>query len=177
LSKYLNPQESEWREALGDFSIDLSEEYEQRIEKLEIARSLAQSLIARNAIPLIRVNYFVKPEYNLGNPRSSKKDGFERKGVTGEAIPKHPHFLPYLKYFIYGAELPEPLKQGFYSIKLDSFDDDDFIEKAWPKMKAYLTANRHLDRNTIAEEIFKLCLDLEVDLTYAKRLRNKIIYK
>lgn len=42
-------------------------------------------------------------EYFPGGRGRSRADVFEKNGTRGEAIFRHPHFLTYLRYFLYGA--------------------------------------------------------------------------
>lgn len=170
----LNTQETEWASTLGTFEVSLSEDYDKRISKLETAESLARSLLSRGAIPEVRFSYFTKPEYNLSNPKKSHEDNFESNGTKGEEILSHPHFLKYLKYFIHGAELPKSLKAELAALKESHSYDDDFVEDAAPIIKKYFKSFSS-ERTAFAEEVFKLCLDLNVPLAYAKLLRDKVM--
>jgi hypothetical protein len=170
----LNAQETEWVNTLGTFEISLSEDYEKRISKLETADLLARSLLSRSVIPEVRFNYFTKPEYNLSNPKKSHEEIFESNGTKGEEILSHPHFLSYLKYFIYGAELPGSLKSELAALKENHSYDDDFTEEAAPIIKKYFKSFGS-ERTAFAEEVFKLCLDLNVPLAYGKLLRDKVM--
>ena len=73
---------------------------------------LATSLLRRNAVPAVRRRYFSDPELNIGS-KKSRKEGFESKGVSATAILRHPHFLKYLRYFIYGPDLPFSVVHAF----------------------------------------------------------------
>ena len=75
--------------------------------QLDMAARLAESLLGRDAIPSIRMAYFIDPEMNAGGRGWSRKAIFERNFSRGREILRHPHFLPILRYFICGPELPE----------------------------------------------------------------------
>lgn len=171
----LNEHEKGLAEALGSFEISTDEDYEKRIGKLGRAGLLARSLLERDAIPKARLNYFFEPEYNLGNPKKSIKETFESNGTNGEEILTHPHFLKYLKYFIYGADLPQLLQSELGSLKEEHPYDDEFIEEAALILKTHFKAVGSNHRKKFADEVFKLCLDLDVDLAYAKNLRDRVM--
>lgn len=58
----------------------------------ERAAALMRSLIARRAIPEIRVRWFSDAELNPGSRGVSRQQVFERNGTTGEAIFRHASF-------------------------------------------------------------------------------------
>src|SRR5260370_25677021 len=74
---------------------------------------LMASLIKRNAIPNHRVQYFTNPDYHFGSTKGAYKDVFERNGTKGREIFEHPHFLKFLRYFLFGASLPEDAIREF----------------------------------------------------------------
>lgn len=88
-------------------------EYEETIANGELAATLMQSLIAHKVIPECRLRYFVDPEYNVSNSKSSKHSLFLRNARTDAEMYRHPHFLPYLRYFIFGANLQTPSRRSF----------------------------------------------------------------
>ena len=77
------------------------------------ALRLMKSLIARNAIPEVRTKYFTDPAFNVGGRGRSRADIFEKNGTRGEDIFRHPHFLKYLRYFLYGSDLPLQTIEAF----------------------------------------------------------------
>lgn len=171
----LNQAENEWYKSLDSFRISLEEKFEDRILKLNNSRLLTTSLLKRNAVPEIRVKFFTDPAYNLSDTRKSKRQIFEQNGTSGTEIFSHPDFLKYLKYFIHGADLPTTLKDQLSLMKESSFYDDDFVEKAYPILRAYFKESGSNDRHSFVEETFKLFLDLGVDLRFSKVLRDKLM--
>lgn len=169
----LTLQEKEWVEILGDFNIGMSDPDPKL--KLHTAELLANSLLDRKAIPAVRLSYFIEPEYNLSNTKKSRQEVFEGNNTEGDAILSHPHFLEYLKYFIYGANLPGSLKTQLIALKQNHHYDDDFIEGAIPLLKGYFKNTPYANRSLLAEEAFKACLDLGIELIYSKHLRDKIL--
>ena len=79
----------------------------------EAALGLMKSLIARKAIPDVRSRYFTDPDFNVGGRGCSRAEIFGKSGTHGEAIFRHPHFLKYLHYFLYGPDLPPPVIEKF----------------------------------------------------------------
>src|SRR5258708_6488465 len=77
------------------------------------ALELMRSLLARKAIPEVRSKYFTEPDFNVSGRGCSRAQIFEKNGTHGEAIFKHPHFLKYLHYFVYGPELPPAVIEAF----------------------------------------------------------------
>jgi len=83
--------------------------------------ALLESLNARGAIPQERLNYWNDAAYSTGRLSASNKGVFERNGCTGDDIYTHPHFIPYLRYFLFGADLPDAAITAFES-KVDNPD-------------------------------------------------------
>jgi len=74
----------------------------------DAASELMQRLLKRNAIPSVRLRYFGDPKLNIGGHGRSRMQGFERDGITGEAIFRDGNFIKYyLKYFIFGPDIPQ----------------------------------------------------------------------
>lgn len=87
--------------------------YEDTHANGERIAALFESLCLRNAIPENRIRYFSDPDYNPKNTRASRKELFLRNIHTPADMLRHPHFVKYLRYFIYGANLPLALKAEF----------------------------------------------------------------
>ncbi|WP_439585385.1 hypothetical protein [Dyadobacter bucti] len=170
----LNTQEIEWETDLGGFEIGLNEDYNKRILKLETAGKLARSLLLRSAIPKVRLMYFKDASYNLGNTKISREEIFKKNGTSGDNILIHPHFLNYLKYFIYGSALSDGIINELSDLKASTEWDDDFVEQAFVILKRNFTGTR-TERADYAQEVFKAFIDLQVSLADAKRLRDKIM--
>jgi hypothetical protein len=88
-------------------------EFKQAIVNGETAASLMHSLMKREAIPQSRLLYFADADYNPGKSKAPRADLFLRNAGTVEEMYRHPHLLPYLPYFVYGADLPPALKDAF----------------------------------------------------------------
>jgi hypothetical protein len=134
---------------------------------------LMQMLIKRRAIPEVRVRYWQDPEYHNGRVKSSHKGLFERNGNKGNEIYEHPHFLPYLNYFLYGANLPATVKAALKA-KVGNpewLSSSDIVPLA--KFARTLARQNGLDR-TADEEFFKLALDIGLPLYTAGAIRKAV---
>jgi hypothetical protein len=100
----LTPEEK----ALFDrIDFEVAGEYEVPMESLAAAGELMESLLVHDAIPEIRRRYLTDPDLNVRGRNKSRIDGFELNGTRGRNIFKHGNFLKYLRYLIFGPNLPE----------------------------------------------------------------------
>ena len=145
--------------------------------------ALLRSLSDRNAIPAQRLKYWNDPEYSMGGYRhTSNKGTFERNGVEGDEIYTHPHFLKYLRYFLYGPDLPDKLMEQFKSGCEAGFVNIDYVTSSdiTPICKsaravARIAIREHkLKRHHVTEEFFKLCLDMGLDVSDARVVRGDV---
>jgi hypothetical protein len=149
---------------------ELSGEYESRMESLAAAADLAESLIARDAIPEVRRRYLTDPELNVSGRNKSRIAGFELNGVQGRGILAHPNFLRYLRYFLFGPDLPEASIELFRKILIDDTGTSGMILDAL--CRCARAEARRLRRYDAAEEFFKLALECGVDEGVARSVRD-----
>ena len=136
---------------------------------------LVESLSRRGAIPETRRRYWADPEYNAGRGRRSHKGEFERNGCSGKDIYRNAAFLPYLRYFLFGADLDEKIIKEF----------EDRVEDLKPITSGdiqpmcvcarRLTQEHRLERKRAAEEFFKLCLDIDLGVHTASAVRDTVM--
>lgn len=140
----------------------------------EAALGLMKSLIARKAIPDVRSKYFTDPDFNVGGRGRSRAEIFEKNGTHGEAIFRHPHFLKYLHYFLYGPELPPPVIEGFQRKIADMglITSSDIVPLG--AFSRQLTRANGLRGGDSAEEFFKLALDCGLELCEARSIRDSV---
>jgi hypothetical protein len=141
----------------------------------ELAHKLTSLLIERGGIPEQRLRYFTDPDYYEGGRGKSRQQVFERNGTAGDGILRHPHFLKYLRYFIYGAVLPQAIIHDFVSAVADCgmVTSGDLISLG---SKARKHARMHrLEPKMAAEEFYRLCLDLEMSTGYASSIRRAVL--
>jgi len=71
-------------------------------------------------------------------------------------ILRHPHFLRYLKYFIYGPDLPEPTIRRFYQIvENDMFTSAEVLDHLTAFVRKEVK-EKGFDPKPAAEEFFKV---------------------
>lgn len=129
--------------------------------------ALVRSLSERKAVPPERLNYWNDPAYNPGRIKASRKGLFERNGCVGEDIYTHPHFIPHLRYVLFGADLPDEVMTAFEAGVGNPtwVSSSDIIPIG--KLARDLTRRHGLDKSAAADEFFKLCLDMRLGLSTA----------
>lgn len=126
--------------------------------------ALVHSLNERQAVPRERLNYWNDPDYNPGRIKASRKGLFERNGCVGQDIYIHPHFVPHLRYFLFGADLADEVITAFEEGvgNPEWVTSSDIISIG--KLARDLTRRHRLDKATAVGEFFKLCLDMGLGL-------------
>lgn len=138
------------------------------------AASLAIGLLSRKAIPEIRLRYFTDPKLNIGKAKMSRKQVFEANGTKGKAIFEHAHFLPYLKYFVFGPDLPQEVIEQFCTAVADElFISGGDMDHLW-KITSNATRQRRLNPLHASEEYFKLALECGLLEKYARSIRDTV---
>ncbi|ESZ76298.1 hypothetical protein [Mesorhizobium sp. L103C105A0] len=79
----------------------------------ELAFSLGRSILDREAVPDHRHRYFTDAAYNPAGRGKSRMERWRINGNSDGDILRHNNFLPYLRYFIYGPNLPLHLIEAF----------------------------------------------------------------
>jgi hypothetical protein len=126
-------------------------------------------IILKN-IPKNRLKYFFDEKCNVQSTKKSFYDiMFENvksqnknksNKYINNTIFEHPHFIPYLNFFIHGSQLPQNIKQQFKNI-YDIGDYNNlhkFVRGTAKKIKSSYDSNSY-----IAYEFMKLALDLNCD--------------
>ena len=78
-----------------------------------VASRLMESLLERQVIPEIRIRYFTDPGIEHRRPRAFRKQVFEDDRRHGVQIFQDGNFLKYLRYLVYGPELPSAVITRF----------------------------------------------------------------
>jgi hypothetical protein len=121
---------------------------------------LAESLLERKAIPEIRLRMFNDPDLNPGGRGKSRIDIFDQNGRSNAEIIRNAFFLPWLRYFVEGPDLPEPTIAGFLKI----VEEDHELEiNTVDQLKNYVRKKtRAMGRDNHApQEFFRLCHEAE----------------
>lgn len=140
----------------------------------EAAFELMESLLNRRAIPDQRLSYFLDPEFNIGGSGKSRSDVFERNGTRGEDIFRHPHFLNYLQYFLFGAQLPEVTMRDFSGKVTECGNVTSGDIAPLGEYAKRQTRSHRLNPKEAAEEFYKLALDCGLDQYVARAIRDAV---
>ena len=137
--------------------------------------ALLKLLVARNAIPKKRTAYWTSPELKPGRMKGSHRDIFERNGSKGEEAYTHPHFIPFLRYFLYGANLPQGAIDEFEAQvgNPEWFSGSDIIALA--KKTRELVRKYGLKDYRDSDEFMKLALDLGLNTYNANSVRSAAV--
>jgi hypothetical protein len=136
--------------------------------------ALLKSLGERNAIPQVRLSFWSDSRFQFGRIQASRKGIFERNGCRGDDIYTHPHFIPYLRYFLFGTELPDEVIAAFEA-KVGNpqwVSSSDILPIG--KVARDLTRQHRLDATHAPEEFFKLCLDMGLGLSTAESVMRSV---
>ncbi len=159
----LTPEEQELVRRIDFTPNTLSADFHRVLEEsCAAAAPLTKSLLKRQAIPPVRLEYFTDPDRNVGSKRSHREI-FEANGTRGDQIFEHGHFLPYLKYFIFGPDLPQATIAGFCAIANDGLLTTSM---QLDQLRAYVrreVRERGLDRRHAAEEFYKLACECDLE--------------
>lgn len=133
---------------------------------------LLKSLVDRDAIPEVRVRYWSDPDFQTGRVKTSYKGLFERNGRQGEEIYTHPHFLKYLRYFLFGAQLPERVIAEFEEV----VGNPEWLTSG--DVTEITKGTRRLVRECGLlgedEEFYRLALDMGLGQLFAKTVRDAV---
>ncbi len=147
-------------------------DHEQYKRQAPLTLKLLRSLTERKAIPEIRLKYWADPKYYLGRLKTSYKGVFERNGNQGEEVYTHPNFLPYLRYFLFGPQLPASAIEEFEKIVgnpewVSSGDISDITKRTRAIVRKY-------DLQDQDEEFYRLGLDIGLSQWFAKSVREAV---
>jgi len=137
------------------------------------ARELTKLLIERDAVPEVRLDYFCKPEYNVGSTKS-RYEQFEANGVRGEEVFESPHFFEHLKYFVYGPNLSDQTKEAFFQIAKNDTLPTSVQRERLRDFSRNETRRLRLNPKTAAEEFYKLALECTSKLHIAESVRDAV---
>ena len=143
------------------------------VDSADAAVALTRSLLERKAIPPVRLRWFTDPELNLRTSKS-RVQVFRSNGCEGDDVFAHRHFLPYLKYFIFGPNLPQPVIDEFSEYVsavpfVSGSDMDDLHRIARQSVRRF-----GLTPADAADEFWKLALECESGDSYARAIRDDV---
>ena len=134
------------------------------------------SVMQRKGIPEQRWKYWADPDWRTDRSiKDSPKGVFEKNGNSVKSTYEHPHFILYLRYFLFGAYLPSTVIEKFEREvdDLEPITSGDTVPLGEVARK--LTLHHRLNKHGAALEFYKLCLDLELDRHLAISVRNSVM--
>jgi len=142
-------------------------DYEAAVANGEAAAQLTKTLLARGAIPDVRLKYFTDPDYRSGRLKGSWRDLFYRNGNSDEEMLRHFSFLRHLQYFVCGPDLPTAAMNAFRREvdRCGRVSSGDSITLG--KFARAETRARGLPPHEACEEYFKLALECGIWVSYA----------
>lgn len=150
-------------------------EYKQAIENGKRAATLMKRLVERKAIPDSRRRYFMDAEYNSGRGNGSRFERFKSKVGSAAAVLRHAHFLPYLHYFIYGADLPVGLKEEFLQKAEDPWVKPHELAELTRSLVRKYDLPRHPANYRLKDTFFQLAIDCDCDVGTARSVREAVM--
>ena len=135
--------------------------------------ALMESLMGRDAIPEVRLKYWEDPECRTNRRyKSSYKEQFEEHNRTDQCIYAHLGFLPFLRYFLFGPDLPKEVISSF-EMKVESLGwiTSGDVEPIC-KHARLLSRRFNLKDRSVPKEFYKLCR--EIDFDYARIVMENV---
>lgn len=139
---------------IWDSSELLARSEDEREEAAAAASELANLLLARKAIPPIRLDMFSNPDLNLAGRGKSPLQLLEQNHATT----RHPSFLKHLWFFIHGPKLPTETLRGAQQI----VDDDQVLGDMLKRLLEFvsLQSKKHHFSSSDATECEKMAHEL-----------------
>jgi hypothetical protein len=140
----------------------------------QLIGQLLRSLMKRDGIPEARLKFFTDPRYCHGGRGKSYRDLFHQNGRSDDEILKHPHFLPFIRYFLFGDELPNRVREAFCREveSIGNVTSSDVVPLG--RLARSLARDAGLTGSDAAEEFFKLAMEQGLGLDYASSIYEQV---
>jgi hypothetical protein len=174
----LTPAETVIRVAMKLHQEELFHDSDAAQRNGELAVTLMTALLLRGAIPEVRLKYFDDPAYRTGRTKGSYRQLFERNKTVGDDIFRHPNFLRHLRYFLFGADLPDDVIEAFSgkALAYGHVGPSDALELG--TLGKDLTRKNNLavrvGAHEVAEDFYRLALDCRIYQGHALAIRNRV---
>lgn len=133
--------------------------------------ALFKSLVKRAAIPEVRLKVFNDPDFaEVG--RKSPRDVFHSNGRADAEIIRHPHFVEYLRYFIFGPQLPVAVIEDTTEFFNDFIGTSGMLSRESRKKIKEQVRSFNLDRLDAAQEFFRLGVEIGLSPYEARGLKE-----
>jgi hypothetical protein len=158
-----------------DFDVPPRNRDEKAVRSIsDAAHDLMQSLLKRDGIPTVRLRFFTDPVLNPSGRGRSPLQVFNSNGTRESAVYRHGHFLKYLRYFLFGPDLPGSVIRAFRQAVSDCgpVTSGDIIPLG---NCARQQARAHkLEAGRAADEFYKLALECGLEVFEARSIRNAV---
>lgn len=137
------------------------------------AEALTLSLFERKAIPEIRIRYFSDPKIQI-RVKKSPFQMYKDRGFDANEIFKHPGFFRFLRYFIFGPDLPASVIHSFWQrVNVEEFISGSDL----PELKLIArnaVRQNNLEPRSACEEFYKLSLECKLSIDQARYIRDVV---
>lgn len=160
--------------ALISFDVPYGDLGQERIQtSSSAAEALTRSLLKRQAIPKIRLRYFSDTEIQI-RVKKSPLQMYKERGFNVEEIFRHPGFFKFLRYFIFGPDLPSSAIHDFWQ----RVNSEEYISGSdLPELKAIARSavrQNDLEPRRAREEFYKLALECKLTIDQARYIREAV---
>lgn len=166
----LTPEENELLQIIPE-KIEPDGTWERTADAVE---SLLVSLKGRNAIPMVRLKVFSDPDFAEVGSRSIKGT-FNKNGVPDAKIVRDPNFVKYLRYFIFGPNLPRPVIEETVKFFDEFMGTSGMLITASGKKVRSLVRTFNLNRFEVETEFFRLGVEIGLSPSDARLLRKAVM--
>lgn len=140
-------------------------------EVADAMESLVVSLQDRRVVPSVRIRLFEDASY-AKTSRRSPQEWFEANGVCGDEIYRHVDFIPYLRHFICGPNLPSDIIGGLIRILNESLGTSGMVMDEYRRFARSSIKAHRLNRTDAAREFFRLGVEIGMSVSDARTLRS-----
>jgi hypothetical protein len=112
------------------------------------------------------------PTPHMRKPAANPDEVFEANGVSGVEIFRHVHFIPYLRHFIDGPNLPNDVIAGLLRILNEDSGTSGMVMDQYRRFARSSIRTRRLNRTEAATEFFRLGVEIGMSVSAARTLRD-----
>jgi hypothetical protein len=170
----LTPEEGRIWSAMIRRQEEFLSDYDAVQKNGEMVNQLMISLVARGAIPEVRLKYFSDTKFSARGRQGSHYDQFKTSNRTDEEVYSHPNFLSFLRYFVLGADLPPTIVEEFSAkaFRYGHVGPSDALELG--QLARQQVRKFGLAPHDVDEEYYRLALDCGIYQGHAERVRDVV---
>jgi len=103
---------------------------------------------------------------------TSRQQVFESNATTGNAIYRHPHFIPYIHHWIRGPDLPKDVIDGLCRILNEDHATSGMVMDQYREHARASVRKHGLTPTNAATEFFRLGVEIGMEIDDARTLRD-----